>query len=241
MKKLFLIILTSLSLNNVNAQEKENYIHYTGVGSVITADYKGVGGVGVYNSRYVLKAMSPTSSIGLTTYFGMLFQSNSDSRTGTSETYFAFDIPVLIQYDFGRHATYEANNRFGCFVGAGLGISGYPYEGDEETIFQTNVGPMASGGFRVKALNRSYQIRGSYMLSLSNNKPNVYGISICTGLNRNEEIREKISGGGSRGGSSSRKGNGYQFKNVGGFNKLKWSGGNNYPRDNSFRRRTRNN
>ena len=100
---------------------------------------------------------------------------------------------------------------------------------------------MASGGFRVKALKRSYQIRGSYMLSLSNNKPNVYGISICTGLNRNEEIREKISGGGSRGGSSSRKGNGYQFKNVGGFNKLKWSGGNNYPRDNSFRRRTRNN
>ena len=207
----FVLAFVGMSLSSLAQNEK--LIHYGGPGAIVTQDNSGGGPLGIYNARYVFKDFSESSSLGLATYTGLFFQYGTyvdefgTQRTGSA---FAFSLPVLVEYNLGRHATYEANNRFGLFAGAGLGFDIYQ-DGDAENGVASSFGPMVSGGFRVKFLRQDYAFRGSYMLGLAGD--NVYGVSMLYGLNRNDEIREKRERGRSGGrGYQYRRGNRYKHK-----------------------------
>jgi hypothetical protein len=121
------------------------------------------------------------------------------------------DLPLLVEYNLGRHATFEANNRFGLFLGAGVGFSAYQdSESENNSGTGSSFGAVASGGFRVKFLGQSYSFRGSYMKAFDGK--DMFGVSMLYGINRNEEIRGKGTSGSRSGGGGYRYRKAERFK-----------------------------
>lgn len=132
------------------------------------------GGVIIF-PRYKLKERDNTSfSIGIPFCFGL-----GDSEFSSEKKPIAFDIPLVIDYNFGKGATQDTDSKRGGYFGAGFNytlakISAVSYTtppwDESDFSYLNSYGVLVHGGVRF----RFFQIRLSYSKSFSEGKFNYF-------------------------------------------------------------------
>jgi hypothetical protein len=111
-------------------------------------DFRGV----TYFPRYNISERTQTSlSVGSPVSFGWA------AGWGSSVNSFnlVFDLPVVIDYNFGHHATRNSRGIFGGYVGAGFGVTYDQYRATYDNLpdyqsKQTSYGPLARAGLKFR-------------------------------------------------------------------------------------------
>lgn len=133
--------------------------------------------------RYTFKEHNNTSfSIGIPFSIGL-----GESEFSSSNKPLAFDIPLVIDYNFGKGATQDNDSKKGGFVGAGFNYTlakitatSYTTPPWDESDFNylNSYGMLLHGGIRF----RFFQIRLSYSKSFSEGKFNFFSGGLLTSL-----------------------------------------------------------
>lgn len=98
---------------------------------------------------------------------------------------YSFNAPVIVNFNYGKGATRNANKRLGFFVGGGYAYyySGQTefYSDDESAEFSYHrgsgtTGPVGNAGMRIGVGRRTHniEIKFSYMKGLGDFRPDVY-------------------------------------------------------------------
>lgn len=113
-----------------------------------TIDFRGM----TYFPRLNVQERDQTAvSIGLPFVFGL------SVGLGSSVNSFSYvvDVPLVVDYNFGHHATKSARGIFGGYVGAGIGLTHEQNNVDSDFFpgyrsTQTSYGPLARAGLRFR-------------------------------------------------------------------------------------------
>jgi hypothetical protein len=143
-----------------------------------------VGGI-MYSPRInFMEADNTSFSVGLPMSFGITGSYNSQDVEDNSLGYM-FDIPLMINYNYGAGATKEAEDKFGFFAGAGFGYHAHQYVASDDigydyTAKMSGFGPVGNLGVRLGVGHRSHNLefRFSYMKSLDISKSNIMGFGL---------------------------------------------------------------
>jgi hypothetical protein len=150
------------------------------------------GGI-IFSPRYnFVERKHFSASVGLPLSFGSVDEDNNDDYyySDYGRWRFMFDAPLLIELNIGALSTPDNEQRFGGFLGAGMGYHLGPVtkkykdsEGIEifDLTTQSSAGPVVSGGFRLnfgKTPFSRFEIRASYMKSYITQQADIYGIHL---------------------------------------------------------------
>lgn len=115
--------------------------------------------------------ISVASDIGLG--FGKL-TNQSDLRNNI-----VFNLPLLVELNFGRASGENTTSNFGGFFGAGYGLNRLPYKDLFSSGYVASHGVVLSAGLRAMA-SRKYplELRMSYLLNSQKSEGNVVGIGM---------------------------------------------------------------
>lgn len=127
-------------------------------------------------------------SIGISGSYSETYSSSGGYYSNPGTIGFMVNAPFIINLNIGRGSTKENTDKFGYFVGAGIGYHhgdfiilatdsyGSDYTATESINF---VGPAANAGVRigVGSVHRNIEIRLSYMKEVNKNKVNLFGIA----------------------------------------------------------------
>lgn len=130
------------------------------------------GYAGTYSPRLNFLSLGDQLNLSAGTHLSLGFQGSVSSREGSSGA-FLLDVPVVVELNWGHASCKDYDSNFGFFVGAG-----YEYfaAGSTDTGTGSVTGPVFDGGIRFMVKERSYSIRGSYMIGMGDTKVNVLGI-----------------------------------------------------------------
>jgi hypothetical protein len=108
----------------------------------------------------------------------------SNTYGGDAGVSFAFDVPVVLDYNLGFKATSESSNYFGGYFGAGFGYYHVTVTGSQYFDFNgTSYGPLVRGGVRIGSSNESWGDHGLtigifYKKGLEKEKFNTFGFNV---------------------------------------------------------------
>ena len=135
-----------------------------------------------YFPRYNFAESDNTSvSIGLPLGAGIGISDNGLSDYGVA---FAFDIPAVVDYNFGYKSTLENDSRVGGYLGAGFGYYRITVSKSSYSDFTgVSYGPMARAGFRFTTPRNRENGHGVtvglfYKKGLEKEKFNTYGCNV---------------------------------------------------------------
>ena len=145
-----------------------------------TIDFRGI----TYFPRVNVHEREQTSlSIGLPVVFGVA------ASWGSSVNSFNYvvDVPLVVDYNFGHHATKTASGIFGGYVGAGIGLT-HDRNNIDSDLFgdyrsrQTSYGPLARAGLRFRIpLNvgaLSFSLGAFYKIGLEEERYKMHGANL---------------------------------------------------------------
>jgi hypothetical protein len=143
-----------------------------------------VGGI-MYSPRInFMEADNTSFSVGIPMSFGITGSYNSQD-VGDNSLGYMFDIPLMINYNYGAGATKEVEDKFGFFAGAGFGFHAHQYVttddlGYDYTAKMSGFGPVGNLGVRLGVGHRSHnlELRFSYMKTLDISKSNIMGFGL---------------------------------------------------------------
>ncbi len=169
MKKLFLFAAVAvLTLTSVNAQM--SFSHSLG-GKFFTisgegADYSSIGAL--YSPRLNFAEVGDNGTVSVGTHIGLAFEGNS--RDGSS---FVYDIPLVVEYNFGQASNNDNDSGFGFYVGGGYGIH------NSSSFTEAMSGPVASAGVRFVIADRPFDVNFSYLIGSGDFKDyNLIGVGL---------------------------------------------------------------
>ncbi len=97
---------------------------------------------------------------------------------------FAFDLPIVLDYNLGFKSTSETSNYFGGYFGAGFGYYHVSITGSQYSNFDgSTYGPLVRGGVRIGSSNESWGDHGLtigifYKKGLEETKFNTFGFNV---------------------------------------------------------------
>ena len=192
MKKCILILSFLLPAGMAFSQ---TFMHGAGLDIFVTTAKNGNAAAAeglTYNPRINFienEDFSVSVGVPLTIGFSGSYSSNYNSYYGsTTDNTLAFmaHIPVIIDFNFGAGSSPDTEQRFGFFIGGGLGYHYGKYNqdivdsvGNEYTQQATinGIGPAGNIGIRIAVGRGSHNIEAklTFMKSLDNSKANIYG------------------------------------------------------------------
>jgi hypothetical protein len=163
MKKTFLVIALCFALNNLSAQ---SLMHSFGANiSVIT----GTTGNQYNSSNYTMSQTmlsyfprynfveNDNSSISLGAPLGIGFGIASNSYDEDYGLSFAYDLPLVLDYNIGCKSTPDNEGTFGGYFGAGFGYSSVAVSKSASSDFKgKSIGPIFRGGVRIGSNNEAW-------------------------------------------------------------------------------------
>ena len=192
MKKCILLMAFVLSVSLAFSQ---SFMHGAGLSLFVTTAKNGNAAVAEglhYNPRFNFienEDFSLSVGVPLSVGFSGSYSSNYNSYNGnTVDNTLAFmaDIPVILNFNFGAGSTKDNEQRFGFFVGGGLGYHYGRYNQDlydasigdytqQATI--SSIGPAGNAGvrFAVGRGTHNVEVRVTFMKALDDSKANIYG------------------------------------------------------------------
>ncbi len=186
MKKLTLILSFTVIAGMAKAQ---TFMHGVGTGLLVatreSADNNAFGTL-MYNPRFSFAETDISSfSVGIPLTFGVAGSYNYSSNIGsTSDFRYMINAPLIFNYNRGAGSSKENDQRFGWFLGAGVGLNhgNYffynDYYGETYSDSETSFGPACNGGvrFAVGQGTHNIEILASFMKGLNEGKPNLFGL-----------------------------------------------------------------
>jgi hypothetical protein len=97
---------------------------------------------------------------------------------------FAFDVPLVLDYNLGFKSTSESSNYFGGYLGAGFGYYHVSITESQYSDFNgTTYGPLVRGGVRIGSANESWGDHGLtvgvfYKIGLEKDKLHTFGFNV---------------------------------------------------------------
>lgn len=97
---------------------------------------------------------------------------------------FAFDLPLVVDYNLGFKSTSEISNYFGGYFGVGFGYYHVSITGSQYSNFDgSTYGPLVRGGVRIGSANESWGDHGLtiglfYKKGLEETKFNTFGFNV---------------------------------------------------------------
>lgn len=191
MKKIFLLTATCIASL---CSYSQSFMH--GVGLIVYADKvpnrNAQSTVGfTYSPRLnFLEHQNTSLSVGIP--LGVAIGGSYEGHFGNNYSYqsgslrFVFNAPVLLNFNYGKGATRNADKRFGFFAGAGYGFhysnqNDFYHDDDINNVRflseDQTTGPVANAGMRIGVGRRTHniEIKFSYMKGVGNYRPDIYG------------------------------------------------------------------
>jgi hypothetical protein len=182
MKKIFLSAFLILSVSICFSQR---FINGVGVCAFST------GGIGypsfatfgfTYSPRVnVYENDNSSVSIGIPLSLTVGYTPDGDSYSSVRA---AFNIPLVVNYNFGCGSTRHNESRVGFFAGGGFGYHSAAYEsvdtyGDDGTVEIESYGPVGNIGVRfgIGRRSKNIEIKASYMKGLDVTKSDIGGLA----------------------------------------------------------------
>lgn len=176
--KSLLIALFSLSIGSTIFTQSMEFNHSAGA-TYIIGSFSG-GNVGIkqgyigatYNPRYDY-LLNDDMSIGVSAYPTLSFNysSNSNSNSGTTSSLsYAFESPILAQFNYGNHATQNNDFDLGGFIGAGFNFGIYSDLGADGPVDQFGAVNVVAGKYASLCLQAGIKYQ-AYGLRVQLNKP----------------------------------------------------------------------
>jgi hypothetical protein len=192
MPKRTLILLASFLLT-AGTGFSQSFMHAVGAtvhlmnSNVVSDGYSGSTSVAMttinYFPRYTLIENDNSSvSVGAPVGIGIGF--HSDTYTGTSEFFWGYDLPAVVDYNIGLNSTPDNNSSFGGYFGAGFGYSHTNWNIDGYSTTANSYGPIVRAGFRFLIPNKDkgMSIGLSYKIGLETEKYRTYSIGFLYDL-----------------------------------------------------------
>ena len=179
-KKLALIVtLFMFGLQGLMAQV--SFSHAAGgkvfIGSGEGFEYSSFGIL--YSPRLNFVEIGDSSTLSLGTHLGLGFQGSYNSRDGGESSSFVFDVPVVVEFNFGQASNNDNDDGFGFYAGAGYGIH------KSSDFGESFSGPVASAGLRFAIADRPLDVNLSYQMGTGDFKDFAIlgiGAQYCFGL-----------------------------------------------------------
>ncbi len=175
MKKLLLVAAIAVfGITSVSAQI--SFSHSLG-GKLFSlsgdnADYSSIGAL--YSPRLNVLEVGDNGTLSIGTHIGLAFEANS-----REESSFVYDLPLVVEYNFGQASSNDNDGGFGFYVGGGYGIHNSSVFGDPMK------GPVASAGLRFTIADKPLDINFSYLIGSGDSKDyNLIGAGLqyCLGI-----------------------------------------------------------
>ncbi|MBS0027204.1 hypothetical protein ACTJJ0_11745 [Chitinophaga sp. 22321] len=190
MKKIILLTLAFAACFSAYSQK---FMHGAGVIVLVDkteySDARAVGGL-TYSPRinfFRKDNLSLSVGIPLSVGLGGNYSSHIGSyRNETTNIRFMFNLPAIVNANFGRGSSKNAHSRMGFFVGAGYGYhfstEADNYSGDygeyNSAESSSTTGPVANAGLRIGVGRiHNIEIKLSYMKGVTDNKPDIYSLA----------------------------------------------------------------
>lgn len=177
MKSLF-IALFSLSIGSTIFSQSMEFNHSAGATYIMGSFSGGNVSYGrsyigiTYNPRYDY-VLSDEMSVGVSAYpTGCFsFSSNTNSNSGTTSSLsYAFESPILAQFNYGNHSNQNSDMDLGGFVGAGFNFGIYSELGADGPIDQFGDVNVGAGKYASLCLQAGIKYQ-AYGLRVQLNKP----------------------------------------------------------------------
>lgn len=173
-------VFFSLCLQGFSQKSKTFFAHSAGISAFVGNENYGKGGLS-YAPRINFLCLSndATFSIGSHLAAGGSFGEHGYNSKDTGIQIGgnnAYDLPVLLAYNFGNGATRIATKRLGGYVGMGYGWHTHrqSYFERDRGHFQVNStigGPMMEAGFRFAPGRASFGLHVSHMMNVNGSNP----------------------------------------------------------------------
>lgn len=187
------IILLTLSFAACFSAYSQKFMHGAGVIVLVDkteySDARAVGGL-TYSPRinfFQKDNLSLSVGVPLSVGLGGNYSSHIGSyRNETTNIRFMFNLPAIVNVNFGRGSSKNAHNRIGFFAGAGYGYhfstEADNYSGDygeyNSAESSSTTGPVANAGLRIGVGRvHNIEIKLSYMKGVTDNKPDIYSLA----------------------------------------------------------------
>ena len=136
-----------------------------------------------YFPRYnFIENENSSISIGAPVAIGLgISRTNGDEDLGLA---FAYDLPLVIDYNIGCKSTYENEGTFGGYFGVGFGYNSVSISKSKYSDFKgSSIGPIFRGGVRIGSNSESWSGHGItiglfYKKGLEKNPFNNYGFNV---------------------------------------------------------------
>jgi hypothetical protein len=194
-KKVFILFcICFILIGNINAQK---FMHgYGATISVLTGKVK----TSYSTSNYTLQQTNLTYfprynfvesenssiSIGVPVGIGIAIASNTNSNDAGIA--FAYDLPVVIDYNIGFKSTMDNDKNFGGYLGLGFGYYKVSISQSQYSNFKgATYGPLFRGGVRIGSSNESWKGHGItvgmfYKKGLEKDKLTTIGFNVLVDL-----------------------------------------------------------
>jgi hypothetical protein len=179
-QKLLYIIFIVIYGINLNAQV--SFSHAAGIKLLVPAfnsasvlDIESEPTLGLMYSPRVNVIQFNNSTISLGTHFAMAFE-GSFNTNGNNSSSFVFDIPFVIEYNFGLASNRRNTDKFGLYVGGGYGVHN---SGGSETISSKISGFIGNIGVRFFSFGVPFDIHASYLKGTGDtSNDSVFGLGL---------------------------------------------------------------
>lgn len=124
------------------------------------------------------------SSISIGAPVGIGFGGARNTYAGDIGLAFAYDLPLVIDYNIGCKSTYENDQTFGGYLGAGFGYNYVSISGSSHSDFKgSSYGPIFRAGVRIGSVQESWAGHGItiglfYKKDLQENPFNSFGVNV---------------------------------------------------------------
>lgn len=140
-----------------------------------------------YFPRYnVVEGENSSLSVGIPLGLGLgIAKSVNGDDAGIG---FAYDLPIVLDYNVGCKSSYDNESTFGGYFGVGFGYSHVSISNSSYMDFKgTTYGPMARAGIRIGSLSENWgdqaiTIGFSFKKGLEKEKLNTFGLSVLLDL-----------------------------------------------------------
>ncbi|MDI9363842.1 MAG: hypothetical protein QM541_02740 [Flavobacterium sp.] len=108
---------------------------------------------------------------------------STNSRTGASAgSSFTYQLPLVVDYNFGLGASDDEESKFGGYAGLGYSLFSTSYVGVYTTGTLKANGPMARAGIRFLVKEHTLSLGASFLKGGGDLKANVIGVSLLYGF-----------------------------------------------------------
>lgn len=176
MRKIFVVAMICIAVSTAKAQFSSS------VGaSLFLVSGENTGSSTPYGVTYSPRYSFGSLSVGVPITIGM--SGSYNSRSGVSEgSSFTYQLPLVVDYNFGLGAADDEDSPFGGYAGIGYSLFSTSYVGTFSSGTLPANGPMLQAGVRFLIKEKIISLGGSYLKGGGDFKANVIGIRLTYGL-----------------------------------------------------------